>query len=325
MSSSTITRERHGRGFRYFQYGQPVTDNTKLEYVKRLAVPPAWRDVSIASSAKAKILARGTDAAGRQQAMYNPTFRARQDKAKFDRILRFGQRLPGLRRQVEKDLARRKLSREKVLACVVKLMDQAYFRVGNQQYAKENGHYGVTTLRSKHAGITTTSVTFDFIGKSGKHQHKRIDDRQLARIIKQLDELPGHEIFRYLDEDGAIHDINSSDVNAYIKQQMGDDYSAKDFRTWGGTLLASAELGAIERARNEHQLKKIINGCVRNVAEQLGNTPAVTRSSYIDPRIITAYETGDSLSKVYGTIATMRPRKYLKPEERCLLKLLSRP
>ncbi len=318
---TAITRQRSGNGFAYYKNGKLISDSRTLKYVRGLAIPPAWQKVLIASSPSAKILASGTDSAGRKQAIYHPKFRAAQDEAKFQRILKFGEHLPAMRRQIEKDLNRRKLSKEKVLACIVKLMDEAYFRVGNEQYAKENGHYGITTLRSKHANITSSSVTFDFIGKSGQKHHKQIGDRQIARIIKQLDDLPGYEIFKYIGDDNKLHNIDSSDVNDYIKQHMGDDYSAKDFRTWGGTLLATAELAAIEQADNPRELKKMMTACIKNVAKRLGNTPAVTRSSYIDPRVFAAFES-NQLAKMRTTVQKIKPRKYMKPEERFVLKLL---
>lgn len=324
MSHADIIRERRGTGFAYRQDGVLITDKDKLAYIKKLAVPPAWQDVHIATSPSEKILASGVDAAGRKQAIYHPEFRAIQEQAKFERILDFAEALPKLRKQIEQDLTQRKLTKEKTLACVVKLMDEAYFRVGNQQYARDNQHYGITTMRSKHANITSTSVTFDFIGKSGQQHHKRVNDRQLARIIKQMDDLPGYEIFKYIDEDGKVQDIDSGDVNEYIKQHMGAGYSAKDFRTWGGTLLATAELAAEERASDEKGRKKIINQVVKHVASRLGNTPAVTRSSYIDPRIIDAYDTSDELAKVRATVEQMRPKKYRKPEERWVLELLKK-
>lgn len=321
MGAASITRQRSGKGFIYYRDGNRIDDKPVLQYIRKLAIPPAWQKVTISPVKSAKILAKGIDSAGRQQAIYHPKFRASQDQAKFERILQFGKQLPNLRRQVDKDLRHRRLNKAKVSACIVKLMDEAYFRVGNEQYAKANDHYGITTLRSKHADITSTSVTFDFVGKSGKQQHKKISDRQIAKIIKQLDDLPGYEIFKYVDADGQLHDISSNDVNSYIKQYMGDNYSAKDFRTWGGTLMATAELVATEKVENQNERKKIITTCVKSVAKRLGNTPAVTRSSYIDPRIWKVFET-DELLKMRQTIEKIRPRKYMKPEEQAVLKLL---
>ena len=199
-----------------------------------------------------------------------------------------------------KDLAHRRLDKAKVLACVVRLIDEAYFRVGNDRYAKANHSYGITTLRSKHATITSTQVTFDFVGKSGKEHVKTIKDGTIARILKQLDELPGYELFRYKDEKGTMHDIHPADVNAYIKTYMGEEFTAKDFRTWGGTLLATSALlqDDLESSASATARKKAVTAVVKRVAKRLGNTPAIARSSYFDPRVIVAYEDGKSLAKV---------------------------
>ena len=323
--SMIITRKKVGKTYHYFKSDQRITDSSVIERINALAIPPAWKNVEIAPAKSAKVQARGYDSAGRMQAIYSPTFRIKQEKLKFDRILRFASELPKLRKQVEKDLARRKLGKEKVLACVVKLIDEAYFRVGNDRYAKENHSYGITTLRSKHATITSTKVTFDFVGKSGKEHVKTIKDSTLARIIKQLDELPGHELFRYKDEQGSMHDIHPADVNAYIKANMGEEFTAKDFRTWGGTLLATSALlqEDLEKESSTTARKKLVTATVKRVAKRLGNTPAIARSSYIDPRVIVAYEDGKSLSKVKKAMTTMRPKKYLSVDEQCVLKLLS--
>jgi len=320
-----ISRKKVGKIYHYFKGNVRITNEEEIERINKLVIPPAWKDVQISASKSAKVQARGYDSAGRLQSIYHPTFRIKQEKLKFDRILRFATQLPKLRRQVEKDLSRRKLGKEKVLACVVRLIDEAYFRVGNDRYAKENHSYGITTLRSKHATITSTKVTFDFVGKSGKAHVKTIKDGTLARIIKQLDELPGYELFRYKDEQGKMHDIHPADVNAYIKTYMGEEFTAKDFRTWGGTLLATSALlqEDLENESSATAKKKLVVSTVRRVAKRLGNTPAIARSSYIDPRVIVAYEDGKSLSKVKKAMGTMRPKKYLSVDEQCVLKLLS--
>ena len=318
-----ITRRRYGKGFRYYaENGNVITDKDDLTYYTSLRIPPAWSDVRIAVNKRAKVLAQGVDKAGRTQAIYHPAFRAKQEQAKFERILSFGDALPRLRKQVEADLRTHTLSRDRVLACIVKLIDQAYFRIGNEQYARENQSYGITTLRSKHTTVRGDTIVFDFMGKSGKQHHKVIADRQLARIVKRLDELPGYEVFKYQDEAGNLHDITSADVNEYIKRHAGEDFTAKDFRTWGGTLLATMELIATERAANERERKKIVTHCVKRVAQKLGNTPAVARSSYISPRIIESYLTSDDLLELKNTITHIKPKQYLKPEEQCTLALL---
>ncbi len=318
-----ISRKKHGNQFTYFKGESKITDNKQIERINSLAIPPAWKNVEIAISKSAKIPAKGVDAAGRIQAIYSQAFRMQQEKLKFDKILRFAEKLPALRKQVEKDLRRKRLDEQKVVACIVKLIDEHFFRVGNDHYAKEHQTYGVTTLRSKHANITKTTVTFDFIGKSGKQHVKKITNPQIIDIIKHLDELPGYEIFRFIDTQNVMHDIHSSNVNSYIKRHIGDEFSAKDFRTWGGTLLAlSAFLLEVGEDLTSTQSKKIMQSVTKKVAKRLGNTPAVAKSSYIDPRIFTAFEDGSTIPKLRRTMQNMKPRKYLTVEEQCVLKVL---
>jgi len=321
--AALITRKKAGKIYHYFNARGRITDEAEIERINKLVIPPAWKDVEIAASRSAKVQARGYDASGRLQSIYHPNFRLKQEKLKFNRILKFADALPALRKQVEKDLARKKLSKDKVLACIVKLIDDAYFRVGNERYVAEHQTYGITTLRSKHATITSTTVTFDFVGKSGKKHHKKIKDSKIARIIKQLDELPGHELFRYQDELGTMHDLHASDVNRYIKTHMGEEFTAKDFRTWGGTLLATSSLlqDTLSDDASQTARKKAVTKIVKRVAKKLGNTPAVARSSYIDPRVIEAYENG-SVPKVREAMVRMRPRKYMSVDEQCVLRLL---
>ena len=290
--SSYITRRKVGKTYRYYDGDAAITDPTAIERINSLVIPPAWKKVKIAKAKSAKIQARGYDAAGRLQSIYNPKFRLKQESLKFDRILRFAEQLPALRKQVDADLARKRLNKDKVLACIVRLIDETYFRVGNEKYAREHQSYGITTLRSKHIETTTTTISFDFVGKSGKQQVKRLTDPQLARIVKKLDELPGQEVFRYQNKDRSMHDIHAADVNEYIKRCMGEEFTAKDFRTWGGTLVATTELlkEEIESKLTESAQKKVITRIVKQVARNLGNTPAIARSSYIDPRVFTAYQ-----------------------------------
>ena len=324
-----ITRQKRGKLFNYYRGETRITDEDEIERINKLAIPPAWKNVEIAVSKKAKIQAKGYDAAGRLQAKYHPDFRLKQEKLKFDRILRFADNLPKLRRQIEKDLKRKRLGKDKVLACIVKLIDDSYFRVGSDQYARDHNTYGVTTLRSKHAEFSGSknnlnTVTFDFVGKSGQEHVKTIEDKELVSIIKQLDEKPGYEIFRYEDSRGIMHDLHSGDVNAYIKQHMGDEFTAKDFRTWGGTLLATSAAikDELDDTASETAKKKAITSMIKSVAERLGNTPAIAKSSYVDPRVIAAYEDGITLPKLRQTMASMTPKKYLSVDEQCVLRLL---
>jgi DNA topoisomerase-1 len=320
------TRQKKGKAFWYYDGEERITDEEVIARIQSLAIPPAWKEVTIATSSKARVQARGRDAAGRSQTIYSQAYRLQQEKLKFDRILRFADRLPALRRRIDTDIKRKRLSKDKVLACIVKLIDQSYFRVGNDIYAKEHQTYGITTLRSKHLTIQNNTVIFDFIGKSGQAHVKKIQDRQLVSIIKRLDELPGYELFRYQDEKGAMHDLHSSDVNAYIKQHMGEEFTAKDFRTWGGTLLATAALleETLDTAGSQTVRKKMVSGVVKRVSKRLGNTPAVARSSYIDPRVLAAYDDGETFPKLQKAIKRMHPRKYLSVEEQCVLKVLAK-
>lgn len=325
QTSSLISRRKSGKQYHYYDNdGKRISDQRVIERINKLAIPPAWKKVQIAPSGRAKLQATGYDSAGRKQSIYHPTFRLKQDAQKFERILRFAKALPKLRAKASRDMNKRTLSRDKVLALIVTLMDQAYFRVGNEISAKEQGTYGITTLRSKHVDVTTTTVTFDFTGKSGQHQHKEINDRKIAQIIKQLDESPGYELFNFIDSEGQRQNISASDVNTYIKDAMGEEFTAKDFRTWGGTLLAtSAVLKAnIDKEAGKTELKKTMTTIVKSVAKRLGNTPAIARSSYIDPRVISAFDNKETLPKLKHAMTKMKPRKYMTVEEQCVMKLL---
>lgn len=321
--SRYIERIKHGKGFRYTLEGAKV-DKATLSRIAQLAVPPAWSDVHIAVSQRSKVQATGYDKNGKKQYIYSSTHSQRQEAAKFDRITTFASQLPKLRKQVEKDLAHRKFDKRKVIASAISLMDEGYFRVGNQTYAESNKSYGLTTLRSKHVTIKGSKIIFDFTGKSGQEHHKVIEDSTIARIMRKLDDMPGYELFRYYDEKGDLHNLTSSDVNEYIKECMGDEYSAKDFRTWGGTLLAAIELARETRPDTKTARKKAMTACIKRVAKKLGNTPAIARSSYIDPRIFSLYEDSDAISQVHQTIQSMKPPKYMNVEEKLALELLSR-
>ncbi|MGL3150866.1 DNA topoisomerase IB [Microbacterium sp. A82] len=317
-----ITREWIDGDAVYRDGGRRIRSKREIKRIDSLAIPPAWSDVEIARSPRAKVLARGIDDAGRTQKIYSPAFRRRQEKKKYARILRFAERLPRLRKQVDRDMRRRRLSEDKVVACIVKLIDQEFFRVGGAEYARKHGHYGVTTLRSKHTEITSKKVTFDFVGKSGARHVKTVRDPQIVRVIRQLDEMPGYEIFRFFDEDDVIHNVDSKRVNSYVHKHMGAEFSAKDFRTWGGTLLATSALLARESTAEVDAAA--IRDIVADVAERLGNTPAVTRDSYIDPRVFSAVEDGVTIPEVRRAMTRMRPRTYLTVEEQCVLRILQK-
>lgn len=319
-----ITREADGDGFVYRLAGRRVTSRAELERIASLAVPSAWTDVRIARSRSAKVLARGLDEAGRVQAIYHPRYRRRRDRLKYDRMMRFGEALPRLRSRVDRDLAKRRLTRDRVAACVVRLIDEQLFRVGNSEYAERYRSYGITTLRAEHVDLTSNVIDFNFVGKSGKPQQRHLRDPRAARVIARLLELPGPEVFAFLDENDAVRSLRSRHVNAYVKRHMGEEFSAKDFRTWGATVTVATELFEAHRAgelEEAEQCAAVVRDAVRTAAERLGNTAAVTRSSYVDPRIVEAADRPELLGAVLEL--RLRSRKYLDRDERRTLALLS--
>lgn len=291
-------RIKRGKGFSYTDgEAKRITDETLLSFFKSLVIPPAWTGVEINASPRAKVRATGFDAKGRKQYIYNSNYRLRQEQKKFDRILQFANKLAPMRNITAQHLRKRKLDQNKVLACMVRLLDVAFFRPGNETYAKQNKSYGLTTLRSKHLKIDGDKLIFTYVGKAAQSQEKLIADAQLAKIVREIDELPGYEIFKFIDENGDIQDVKSQHLNAYIREIMGTEFSAKDFRTWAGTVIAAMsldELGAIEEI-DQRKLNKNIREAVIKVSERLGNTPAIARKSYIDPRIIDNYTKGKTL------------------------------
>jgi DNA topoisomerase-1 len=277
-------------GFDYVDAaGSRVDDPDDLERIRRLAIPPAWTEVWICADPAGHIQATGRDKRGRKQYRYHPRWREHRDAAKYDRMAAFGRALPRLRAQVDKDLGKRGMPREKVLAAVVRLLELTLIRVGNDEYAKQNRSFGLTTLRKRHVDVHGAGVVFEFRGKSGKQHRTLLHDARLARVIRGCDELPGQRLFQYVGEDGGTHVVSSHDVNAYIHAAVGDNFTAKDFRTWAGSLLAAQMLAACERAESQTQHKHLVADCVKRVASRLGNTPAVCRSSYIHPEVIAAY------------------------------------
>lgn len=292
------SRHRVGKDFTYRDSAkETVKDKELIAFFRSLVIPPAWTGVEINSSNRAKIRATGYDAKGRKQYIYNAKYRLVREQSKFDRILRFAAELGNMRAIVQTQLRRRKLDRDKVLATMVRLLDIAYFRPGNECYAKENKSYGLTTLRDKHLRIEGDAMIFDYTGKSNQRQQKAIIDARLTKIVQEINELPGYEIFKFVDENGTVQDVKSQDLNAYIREIMGPEFSAKDFRTWAGTLIAAETLdkmGTVEDG-NTRQLKSNIRKAVVTVSEALGNTPTIARKSYIDPRVIDNYTTGKTL------------------------------
>ena len=319
-----ITRRRAGRGFSYRDPdGARITDAAETRRIAALAIPPAWTDVWISPNPNGHILATGRDAKGRKQYRYHPRWRAIRDGSKYERTLEFAKVLPRIRARVREDLARPGLPREKVLATVVQLLETTLIRVGNDEYAKANRSYGLTTLRDKHVDITGTRVRFSFRGKSGKDHEVGLRDRRLARIIKRCEELPGERLFQYLDESGTRQPIESSDVNDYIREAAGDDFTAKDFRTWMGTVLAAEALQAVREFDSEAAGRKHVVAAIEQVAKTLGNTAAVCRKCYVHPAVLDAYLDGTMVQvAVQRTEEELESLDDLRPEEVAVLALL---
>ncbi len=289
-----ITRRRYGKGWSYIDPdGGVIRDARELQRIRALVIPPAWTDVWINPNPRGHIQATGRDARGRKQYRYHAKWRATRDETKFSRMIAFGEALPRIRDRVEADLALPGLPREKTLAIVVRLLDEALIRVGNPEYARDNGSYGLTTLRDDHVDVSGSTVHFTFRGKSGKTQEIDVRDRRVARIISRLQDLPGQQLFQYLDAEGEPHTIGSEDVNAYLQEIAGEAFTAKDFRTWGGTVLATRSLRELGPFQSEATMKANIIVAIDTVAARLGNTRAVCRSAYIHPAVLLSYESGE--------------------------------
>jgi DNA topoisomerase-1 len=320
-----IRRLRSGKGFRYIDPdGEPVRDTETLERIRGLAVPPAWTDVWICASPRGHLQATGRDARGRKQYRYHRRWRTQRDEVKYGRMLAFGKALPVIRTRVEEDLSRPGLPRERVLAAVVRLLEKTRIRVGNEEYARENRSFGLTTLRDRHADIGSTRIRFRFRAKAGKVREVEVSDARLARIVRRCQDLPGQELFQYVDEAGETRSIGSQDVNDYLREITGQDFTAKDFRTWAGTVLAAWALKEFESVDSQAQAKRNVVRAVERVAEELGNTPAVSRSSYVHPSVINAYLDGNVVREARRTAdeALSEAIDELKPEEAAVMALL---
>jgi len=288
-----ITRRRTPEGFSYYTpQGEPITDEATLGRIKKLGIPPAYEDVWICPQPNGHLQATGHDARGRKQYRYHEKWRLVRDEAKYGRMIAFGEALPRIRAVVDADLAQQGMPREKVLAAVVRLLEETHIRVGNEEYARENQSFGLTTLHNQHVDITGATSHFHFRGKSGKDHAIDLRDARLARIIRRCQELPGDELFEYLDHDGQPHTIDSADINDYLHEAGGLDFTAKDFRTWAGTILAARTLAACEPCESEKHGKRNITQAIKEVAAQLGNTPAVCRKCYVHPAVLDSYATG---------------------------------
>ena len=308
------TRRREGEAWAYFDPdGKRVRTKSVITRLNSLALPPAYEDAWYCPYPNGHIQAVGFDAKGRRQYRYHPDFSARKDADKYTRVLDFAAKLPAIRKQIEKDIRRRDMSVDRIVAGVIRLLDIGKIRVGNVQYARDNNSFGATTLRNRHAKVKGAKVILEYVGKSGKRQRMSIEDRRLSTIIKQCHDLPGQALFQYVGDDGGLRPVTSSDVNEYLKQHAGE-FTAKDFRTWGASAIA---FGALVRAGEAITLKEMLV----EVSAKLGNTPAIARKSYVHPAIIEAVQAGATKR---GVIKLPRATSYLDAEERGLIKFLSK-
>jgi DNA topoisomerase-1 len=294
-------REGSKRSFRYVDAdGRRITDEEKLERIRALAIPPAWKDVWIAPSARTKLQATGVDAAGRKQYLYHPAFRARQEQAKYDKLIRFAEKLPELRAAMSEHMSRDEMVEEKCAAVAVRLISLGWFRVGSDRYAKSSRTFGITTLRKSHVAVRGSRISFRFRGKHSIMIRSAIVDPELAAAMKELIAQPGARLFKFQQEGGYCN-LDQRRLNTYIRTHLGAEFTAKDFRTWGGTLTAAVELAQLGPPGSETEAKRRIAGVMRKVGEKLGNTPAVARSSYVSPAVVDQYLDG-------RTIEDFRPR-----------------
>jgi len=320
-----IRRQKTASGFRYTGVdGRPLRDTTALNRIKHLAIPPAWSDVWISPIAKGHLQATGRDARGRKQYRYHARWREVRDRTKYDRLVEFAEALPSVRERVEADLGLPRLPREKMLATVVRLLESTLIRVGNREYARDNKSYGLTTMRDRHVSVDGSQIKFEFKGKSGKVHSVGVRDRRLARIVRQCQEIPGHELFQYVDESGTRRNVGSADVNAYLREISGKDFTAKDFRTWAGTVLAATTLKEFAAFESATQAKRNLVQATEEVAHRLGNTAAICRKCYIHPDLVEDYLEGKLLASLHPNKekASDRLAEGLQPEEQIVLGLL---
>jgi DNA topoisomerase I len=322
-----ISRVKRGRGVSYRgPDGRPIRDRETLTRIRSLAVPPAWRSVWICPDPQGHVQATGRDAKGRKQYRYHPRWREVRDSTKYERMIAFGRALPVIRKRVEKDLALPGLPREKILATVVRLLEVTLIRVGNEEYAKRNDSFGLATMRDRHVHVNGSALRFEFRGKSGIAHAVDLEDRRLARIVRQSRDLPGYELFQYIDDAGERRAIDAADVNAYLKSIAGDEFTAKDFRTWSGTVLAARALHEVAAFDSQAQAKRNVLRAIEAVAKRLGNTRAVCRKCYIHPEVVNAYLDGTlaaSLNRKAGRELRSKLHE-LSPEEAAVLALLHR-
>jgi DNA topoisomerase-1 len=297
-----IRRRKRGTGFSYTLPSGGALSPKELERIRKLAIPPAWTDVWICPIPNGHLQATGRDARGRKQYRYHPEWRSVRDETKFGRMILFGEALPKLRERIERDLSQRGLPRTKVLAAVIRLLETTLIRVGNREYMKQNNSFGLTTLRDGHVDVDGAKIRFEFRGKSGKDHSVEIHDRRLARVVKQCRDLPGQTLFQYVDENGEQQKVRSEDVNAYLREISGEDFTAKDFRTWGGTVLMLSALLDVGVCESEREANRAVVQAVKDVAANLGNRPAICRKYYIHPVVIETFVQGELIDALSGAV-----------------------
>ena len=319
------TRKAKGEDFDWLDAdGEPIRDEQRLLRIKRLAIPPAWTEVWVSPLANGHIQATGRDARGRKQYVYHDRWREVRDENKYDRIISFGKTLPKIRRRIARDLKLPGLPRNKVLATVVQLLERTFIRIGNEEYARENKSFGLTTMKDRHVEVKGAKLRFRFRGKSGREHEVDVTDGRIANIISKLQDLPGQDLFQYVDHDGKVRDITSQDVNEYLREITGEDFSAKDFRTWAGTVLTAIALNAQEKFETQKQAKSNINTAIKAVAKILGNTPAICRKCYVHPAVLENYLDQKSIDGLKQTTedALEKEDVDLRSSETAILKFL---
>jgi DNA topoisomerase I len=320
-----IRRKKSGAGFTYLRPdGTRLCDPRILGRIKSLAIPPAWTDVWICPFADGHVQATGRDARKRKQYRYHAGFREVRESTKYEHVVAFADALPTIRARVTEHMALRGLPREKVLATIVHLLETTLIRIGNDDYARQNGSYGLTTLRSRHADVDGPEVRFRFAGKGGRQWSLTVRDRRVAKVIRACQELPGQELLQYLDENGEQRGVTSGDVNAYLKEITGQDITAKDFRTWAGTVLAALALKEVQSFDSAAQAKRNLRGAIERVAARLGNTPTICRKCYVHPEVLTSYLAGSLVSEITAEVESKLSDELpgLKPEEAAVLAML---
>ena len=319
------TRKAKGEDFDWLDAdGEPIRDEQRLLRIKRLAIPPAWTEVWVSPLANGHIQATGRDARGRKQYVYHDRWREVRDENKYDRIISFGKTLPKIRRRIARDLKLAGLPRNKVLATVVQLLERTFIRIGNEEYARENKSFGLTTMKDRHVEIKGAKLRFRFRGKSGREHEVDVTDGRIANIISKLQDLPGQDLFQYVDHEGKVRDITSQDVNEYLREITGEDFSAKDFRTWAGTVLTAIALNAQEQFETPKQAKLNINTAIKAVAKILGNTPAICRKCYVHPAVLENYLDQKSIDGLKQTTEDALEKEDVDPRssEAAILKFL---